>query len=191
MTESVFNRLAAEGYNRIPVTLETFADLDTPLSIYLKLAQGPYTYLLESVQGGERFGSRVLVPPRRRRDGIEKGFDCRDARRLERRRAAAERVQVRRKHQVPGARETLGKVLDVLVDTPDLLDEHDGRQGCAGRLRRAAVRAERRVTRPDPDPLAGKLHQYTVTSVPMGSYLYTTAAEEKESSTQPRLCGEP
>ena len=56
MTESYFNRLAAEGYNRIPVTLETFADLDTPLSIYLKLANGPYTYLLESVQGGERFG---------------------------------------------------------------------------------------------------------------------------------------
>ena len=52
MTESYFNRLAAEGYNRIPVTLETFADLDTPLSIYLKLANGPYTYLLESVQGG-------------------------------------------------------------------------------------------------------------------------------------------
>ena len=38
MSESVFNRLAADGYNRIPVTLETFADLDTPLSIYLKLA---------------------------------------------------------------------------------------------------------------------------------------------------------
>ena len=38
MTEAYFNRLAAEGYNRIPVTLETFADLDTPLSIYLKLA---------------------------------------------------------------------------------------------------------------------------------------------------------
>jgi hypothetical protein len=41
MTESDFNRLAAEGYNRIPVTLETFADLDTPLSIYLKLANDP------------------------------------------------------------------------------------------------------------------------------------------------------
>ena len=48
MTESEFNRLAAEGYNRIPVTLETFADLDTPLSIYLKLAGDPYSYLLES-----------------------------------------------------------------------------------------------------------------------------------------------
>ena len=61
MTESVFNRLAAEGYNRIPVTLETFADLDTPLSIYLKLANAPYTYLLESVQGGERFGRYSMI----------------------------------------------------------------------------------------------------------------------------------
>ncbi|SDH83329.1 anthranilate synthase component I [Propionivibrio dicarboxylicus] len=61
MSESVFNRLAAEGYNRIPVTLETFADLDTPLSIYLKLANGPYTYLLESVQGGERFGRYSII----------------------------------------------------------------------------------------------------------------------------------
>ena len=61
MTEAYFNRLAAEGYNRIPVTLETFADLDTPLSIYLKLANGPYTYLLESVQGGERFGRYSII----------------------------------------------------------------------------------------------------------------------------------
>ncbi|MBL8480556.1 MAG: anthranilate synthase component I [Rhodocyclaceae bacterium] len=56
MTETEFDRLAAAGYNRIPVTLETFADLDTPLSLYLKLADAPYSYLLESVQGGERFG---------------------------------------------------------------------------------------------------------------------------------------
>ena len=65
MTEANFNRLAAEGYNRIPVTLETFADLDTPLSIYLKLCTGPnagpYTYLLESVQGGERFGRYSFI----------------------------------------------------------------------------------------------------------------------------------
>ncbi|HRD92238.1 MAG TPA: anthranilate synthase component I [Accumulibacter sp.] len=61
MTAAYFNRLAAEGYNRIPVTLETFADLDTPLSIYLKLANGPYTYLLESVQGGERFGRYSII----------------------------------------------------------------------------------------------------------------------------------
>ncbi|MFN4148016.1 MAG: anthranilate synthase component I, partial [Rhodocyclaceae bacterium] len=49
MNEADFERLAQEGYNRIPVTLETFADLDTPLSIYLKLADGPHSYLLESV----------------------------------------------------------------------------------------------------------------------------------------------
>ena len=61
MLEHEFNALAAEGYNRIPVTLETFADLDTPLSIYLKLANEPYTYLLESVQGGERFGRYSFI----------------------------------------------------------------------------------------------------------------------------------
>jgi anthranilate synthase component 1 len=43
------------------VTLETFSDLDTPLSIYLKLANQPYTYLLESVQGGERFGRYSII----------------------------------------------------------------------------------------------------------------------------------
>ncbi|BAL25958.1 anthranilate synthase component I [Azoarcus sp. KH32C] len=61
MLEHEFNALAAQGYNRIPVTLETFADLDTPLSIYLKLANEPYTYLLESVQGGERFGRYSMI----------------------------------------------------------------------------------------------------------------------------------
>lgn len=61
MTEAEFNALAAQGYNRIPVTVETLADLDTPLSIYLKLAHAPYTYLLESVQGGERFGRYSMI----------------------------------------------------------------------------------------------------------------------------------
>ena len=61
MTEAEFNALAAQGYNRIPVTLETFADLDTPLSIYLKLADSAWTYLLESVQGGERFGRYSFI----------------------------------------------------------------------------------------------------------------------------------
>src|SRR5450759_237978 len=61
MTESQFNQLAAEGYNRIPLVLETFADLDTPLSVYLKLANQPYTYLLESVVGGERFGRYSFI----------------------------------------------------------------------------------------------------------------------------------
>src|SRR5262245_41500406 len=61
MTEAEFNRLAAAGHNRIPVVLETFADLDTPLSVYLKLANRPYSYLLESVVGGERFGRYSFI----------------------------------------------------------------------------------------------------------------------------------
>jgi anthranilate synthase component 1 len=61
MTEVEFKRLAAQGFNRIPVVLETFADLDTPLSIYLKLANKPYSYLLESAQGGERFGRYSFI----------------------------------------------------------------------------------------------------------------------------------
>lgn len=61
MTEAEFNNLVAQGYNRIPVVLETFADLDTPLSVYLKLANQPYSYLLESVQGGERFGRYSFI----------------------------------------------------------------------------------------------------------------------------------
>ncbi|MBC8008226.1 MAG: anthranilate synthase component I, partial [Prolixibacteraceae bacterium] len=61
MTEQEFTQFATQGFNRIPVVLETFADLDTPLSVYLKLANKPYSYLLESVQGGERFGRYSFI----------------------------------------------------------------------------------------------------------------------------------
>jgi len=61
ISEEEFNQLALQGYNRIPLVVETFADLDTPLSLYLKLANKPYTYLLESVQGGERFGRYSFI----------------------------------------------------------------------------------------------------------------------------------
>lgn len=61
MTEDQFRALAAQGYNRIPLVLESFADLDTPLSLYVKLAKGRYTYLLESVVGGERFGRYSFI----------------------------------------------------------------------------------------------------------------------------------
>ncbi|HWH40662.1 MAG TPA: chorismate-binding protein, partial [Usitatibacter sp.] len=61
MTEDDFRALARAGHNRIPLHLETFADLDTPLSIYLKLANRPNSYLLESVIGGERFGRYSIV----------------------------------------------------------------------------------------------------------------------------------
>ena len=56
-----FARLAAEGYNRVPVVFETLADLDTPLSVYLKIATGPYSYLLESAQGGEQWGRYSII----------------------------------------------------------------------------------------------------------------------------------
>lgn len=61
LTEQEFNTLARQGYNRIPLVVETYADLDTPLSLYLKLANRPYSYLLESVQGGERFGRYSFI----------------------------------------------------------------------------------------------------------------------------------
>ena len=61
ITQQQFDDLAKQGYNRIPLVTETFADLDTPLSIYLKLANQPYSYLLESVQGGERFGRYSFI----------------------------------------------------------------------------------------------------------------------------------
>ncbi|TXL65566.1 anthranilate synthase component I [Zeimonas arvi] len=61
MTELEFKAIAAQGYNRIPLLLECFADLDTPLSLYLKLAHKPYSFLLESVVGGERFGRYSFI----------------------------------------------------------------------------------------------------------------------------------
>ncbi len=61
MTPELFASLAQQGYNRIPVTREVLADLDTPLSTYLKLASGPYSYLLESVHGGEKWGRYSII----------------------------------------------------------------------------------------------------------------------------------
>ena len=61
MTREEFLRLAAAGYNRIPLACETLADFDTPLSIYLKLADQPNSYLLESVQGGEKWGRYSMI----------------------------------------------------------------------------------------------------------------------------------
>ncbi len=61
MTPEQFTELAAAGYNRIPVSREVLADLDTPLSTYLKLASGPYSYLFESVQGGEKWGRYSII----------------------------------------------------------------------------------------------------------------------------------
>ena len=56
-----FRQLAADGHTRIPVVREVHSDLDTPLSVYLKLADGPHSCLFESVQGGERFGRYSII----------------------------------------------------------------------------------------------------------------------------------
>ncbi len=67
MDSARFQQLAREGYNRIPVWRAISADLDTPLSVYLKLADGPNAFLLESVEGGEMWGrySFIGLPCRR------------------------------------------------------------------------------------------------------------------------------
>ena len=61
ITQQQFDAYAAEGYNRIPVAREVLSDLDTPLSVYLKLADGPFAYLFESVQGGENWGRHSII----------------------------------------------------------------------------------------------------------------------------------
>jgi anthranilate synthase component 1 len=61
MTPEQFKQYAEQGYNRIPVCREVLADLDTPLSAYLKLADGSYSYLFESVHGGEQWGRYSII----------------------------------------------------------------------------------------------------------------------------------
>jgi len=68
LNKKQFEQLTSEGYNRIPVYRSVLADLDTPLSVYLKLAEGKDSYLFESVEGGETWGrySIIGLPCRRR-----------------------------------------------------------------------------------------------------------------------------
>ena len=66
MSPELFEQLKQDNYSRIPLVREVLADLDTPLSTYLKLANGPYSYLFESVQGGEKWGRYSII-----------GFPCR------------------------------------------------------------------------------------------------------------------
>jgi anthranilate synthase component 1 len=56
-----FAALAAQDYNRIPISREVLADLETPISAYRKLAEGPYSYFFESVQGGEKWGRYSII----------------------------------------------------------------------------------------------------------------------------------
>jgi len=61
ISQSQFDAFAAAGCTRIPLVREVLSDLDTPLSVYLKLADGPYTYLFESVEGGENWGRYSII----------------------------------------------------------------------------------------------------------------------------------
>tara|TARA_B100000780_G_scaffold278724_1_gene253357 strand:+ start:549 stop:2045 length:1497 start_codon:yes stop_codon:yes gene_type:complete len=61
LTKKQFEEYKEQGFNRIPLVLESFADLDTPLSVYAKLANQPYSYLLESVEGGDKFGRYSII----------------------------------------------------------------------------------------------------------------------------------
>ncbi|MGC9457752.1 MAG: anthranilate synthase component I, partial [Halothiobacillaceae bacterium] len=61
MTPERLRELADAGYNRVPLTRDVPADLDTPLSAYLKLAAGPHSFLFESVQGGEKWGRYSII----------------------------------------------------------------------------------------------------------------------------------
>jgi anthranilate synthase component I len=68
LTQAEFDSYRRQGFNRVPLIAESFSDLETPLSLYLKLADAPNTFLLESVVGGERFGrySFIGLPARTR-----------------------------------------------------------------------------------------------------------------------------
>ncbi|MGM0540810.1 MAG: anthranilate synthase component I [Pseudomonadota bacterium] len=61
MSNAHFASLAKQGYNRVPVIRTVLSDYDTPLSVYHKLAKGPYSYLFESVQGGEKWGRYSII----------------------------------------------------------------------------------------------------------------------------------
>ena len=61
MEKSQFNSLVEKGFNHIPLSREVLVDTDTPLALYLKLANNPYSYFLESVQGGEKWGRYSFV----------------------------------------------------------------------------------------------------------------------------------
>ena len=61
LSKQQFESYLSQGYNSVPLVREVLADLDTPLSTYLKLANAPYSYLFESVQGGEKWGRYSII----------------------------------------------------------------------------------------------------------------------------------
>jgi anthranilate synthase component 1 len=67
-----FKKKAKEG-NLIPVYREIMADMETPLSAFLKLGRGKYSYLLESVEGGEHVGRYSFLGSNPERIFMSKG----------------------------------------------------------------------------------------------------------------------
>jgi anthranilate synthase component 1 len=61
LSQATFEQLKQQDYSHIPLVHEVLADLDTPLSTYLKLANAPYSYLFESVHGGEKWGRYSII----------------------------------------------------------------------------------------------------------------------------------
>ena len=61
LNKDQFKQYQNKGFNRIPLVRSCYADLETPLSIYLKIANTSYSYLLESVEGGENFGRYSII----------------------------------------------------------------------------------------------------------------------------------
>jgi anthranilate synthase component 1 len=61
MTQQEFDNIASQGYHKIPVSRKILADLYTPLSVYMRLANKPYSYFFESVQGGEKWGRYSII----------------------------------------------------------------------------------------------------------------------------------
>ncbi len=81
LTKTQFEDLVQQGYTHIPLEKEILADFDTPLSTYFRLAREPYTYLLESVQGGEKWGrfSIIGLPTRTRLEVHDNTVSLREA----------------------------------------------------------------------------------------------------------------
>ncbi|HMV39670.1 MAG TPA: anthranilate synthase component I, partial [Plasticicumulans sp.] len=121
MNATEFAALAAEGYNRVPVVREVLADLDTPLSTYLKLADAPYSYLLESVHGGEKWGrysiiglpARTVLRVRGHEVTIERGAEVVERATVDDPLAWIEAFQ--RRYRVPDNREGLPRFAGGLV----------------------------------------------------------------------------
>jgi anthranilate synthase component 1 len=116
VTELEFHQLAAQGYSRIPLLAEARADLYTPLALYAQLANAPYSYLLESVVGGERFGRYSFI-----------GLPC------------AERIEARGRTVWRMLRNARGA--DVCVERVDAADPYEYVRGWLARHRTAPVPA--------------------------------------------------